>query len=79
MTAFAITLIRIIAAISVGAYSARMMTDDEYERRALELQDRIATMTDQELVAEYQKTDGTAGDPYVDALAAALEERDVDL
>lgn len=57
----------------------RSMTDDEYERRALELQDQIAAMTDKELVRAYNQTDGNPGDPYVEALLAVIQERNLDL
>ncbi len=55
------------------------MTDEEYERQALELQDRIAAMSDKELADAYNATDGTPGDPYVEALVSALQERNVDI
>ena len=34
------------------------MTLEEYEDQALELEDRLAPMTDEEVVKEYKKTDG---------------------
>ncbi|UZK69607.1 hypothetical protein OKW76_00510 [Sphingomonas sp. S1-29] len=53
-----------------------------------DVQDRIAAMTDKQLVEEYLKTDGIGGDPiedqdsdalqWVEALARELERRNVD-
>lgn len=57
-----------------------MMTDDEdYERRILEMQDRIATMSDAEVKQAYEATDGEPGDAWVDALANAPQERNIDV
>lgn len=55
------------------------MTPDEYEHQALELGERIAAMTDEELVAAFQKTEGIPGDPYSDALLAEIQQRNLDL
>lgn len=54
------------------------MTLEEYEQQALELGDRIASMDDEELVKEYQKTTGEPGDPWVDRLVNEMAERGVD-
>lgn len=56
----------------------RIMTDDEFEQQAIELQERIALMDDRQLLAAYQATDGDPNDPYADALAMALKDRDID-
>ena len=55
------------------------MTLEEYEQQALELEDRIASMSDKEVVAEYQKTTGEPGDPWVDRLVNEMQERGIDL
>ena len=55
------------------------MEEDEYERRVLEMQDRIATMSDDELLAAWNAQDGEPGDAWADALAEACRERDIDL
>ena len=55
------------------------MTEDENEHQALELGEQIAAMTDKELVAAFQKTEGIPGDPYADALLAEIQERNLDL
>lgn len=55
------------------------MTLEEYENQALELEDRLASMTDDEVVTEYQKTTGEPGDPWVDRLVNEIQERDIDL
>ncbi|WP_203311566.1 hypothetical protein [Sphingomonas beigongshangi] len=54
------------------------MTDDEFERQAIELHKRIALMDDKQLLAAYQATDGDPDDPYTDALALALRDRNID-
>jgi hypothetical protein len=56
----------------------RIMDEDEYERTVLEMQDRIAMMSDLELRAAYDASDAGAGDPWQDALAQALKDRDID-
>jgi hypothetical protein len=53
------------------------MTDDEYDRRALDLQERIAMMSDDELRATYLASD--EDDPWQSALAAECEARGIDL
>jgi hypothetical protein len=55
-----------------------MTQDDPHEQQALEAQDRIATMSDKELKAAYEATDGTPGDPWTDFLAQAMNERGID-
>jgi hypothetical protein len=37
-----------------------------------------ATLTDKQLVAAFQQTDGEPGNPEADALAAELERRELD-
>lgn len=54
------------------------MDEHAYEQRALNLQDRIATMTDKDVRQAYEATDGIPGDPWVDALAATMKERSID-
>ena len=56
-----------------------MTQPDDSERTALEYQDRIAAMSDDEVRREFLKTDGEPGDPWADALAAALNERNIDV
>ena len=55
------------------------MTPEEYENQALELEDRLASMTDEEVIKEYQKSTGEPGDPWVDRLINEMQERDLDL
>ena len=57
------------------------MTDDdgEYERRALNIEDRIATMTDDELRAAYLALDSEPDDVWEQALARVLYERGIDI
>ena len=55
------------------------MTQDDYEHQALELGEQIDAMSDKELVKAYQETDGTPGDPYVDALLSFIQARNLDL
>ena len=47
------------------------------EQQALECQDRIETMTDDEIRRAYLATDGVPGEQWVDLLAAALEARGI--
>lgn len=54
------------------------MDDHAHEQSALEFQDLIAAMSDKVLLASYLATDGIPGDPWVDALAAAMKERGID-
>lgn len=55
------------------------MDEDEYERRILEMQDRIATMSDDDLLAAWNAQEGEPGDPWADALANAMQERNIDV
>lgn len=52
------------------------MTLEEYEQQALDLEDRLAAMTDEEVVKKDQKTTGEPGDPWVDRLVNEIQERD---
>lgn len=54
------------------------MNDHENEKTALEYQDRIAAMSDEELRATYLSSTAEAGDPWQNALASALQERGID-
>lgn len=54
------------------------MDEHEYERTVLEMQDRILTMTDDEITAAYEASDAEAGDPWQDALAQAMKDRSLD-
>lgn len=54
------------------------MQDHEREATALEMQDRIAPMSDVEVLAAYEASDAEAGDPWQDALAVAMLERGID-
>lgn len=51
---------------------------DDHEATALEMQDRIAMLTDKEVRAAYLASDAEAGDPWQDALAQAMSEREID-
>jgi hypothetical protein len=51
------------------------MQDHEHEASVQELQDRIAQMSDKVLRASYQASRAEVGDPWRDALAAAIQER----
>lgn len=55
------------------------MDDDDYERRALDIQDRIAAMSDVDLKAAYMASETAAGEPVQDALLAELEARGIEL
>ena len=51
------------------------MQDPEHKATALELQDRIAQMSDKVLPASYRASGAEVGDPWRDALAAAMQQR----
>jgi len=51
------------------------MQDHEHEASARELRDRIAQMSDKVLRASYRASRAEVGDPWRDALAAAMQER----
>ena len=55
-----------------------MTEDHEYEQRILEIQDRVLTMTDEEIRAAYIVSDGEPGDPWADALLQAMQDRQID-
>ncbi len=57
------------------------MTDDEHDREAtaLSFAERLATMTDADVRTAYLATDGAAGDPWADALAAEAQARNIDI
>ena len=52
---------------------------DEFEAQALDIQDRLATMTDEELRAAYLACEGECGEPLLEALVAELEARNIDI
>jgi hypothetical protein len=54
------------------------MQDHDHEASALEMQDLIAMMSDKVLRASYLANTAEAGDPWQDALAAAMRERNLD-
>jgi hypothetical protein len=54
------------------------MSDHDHEKTALEFQDLIAAMSDKFLRASYLASTAEAGDPWQDALAAAMKERGID-
>lgn len=56
-----------------------MMDEHEYEKRALDLADRIPAMSDTDLVAVYQAYDAEADDPFATALADEIERRSLDI
>lgn len=51
------------------------MQDHEHEATARELQDRIAQMSDKVLRASYRASAADVGDPWRNALAAAMQQR----
>lgn len=52
---------------------------DEFEAQALDVQDRIATMTDDQVRRAYLECDADCGDPYLEALVDALIDRNIDI
>lgn len=53
--------------------------DHEAEAPAFEYHDRIAAMSDAALRTAYLASDGCPGDPWIDALAQACQERGIDI
>ena len=53
--------------------------DDDFEATALDYQDRLAGMTDGEILQAYEATDGDPDSPWQTGLAQALEERGIDV
>ena len=51
------------------------MEDREHKASARELQDRIAQMSDRDLRASYRASGAEVGDPWRDALVAAMQQR----
>lgn len=43
------------------------------------MMDDLQALSDRDLIARYQRTDGEPGDPEADALAAEIERRGLDL
>lgn len=56
-----------------------MDTPDEYEATALDIAERIAAMTDDEVRRAYLNCDQECGDPFVEALVAELQARNIDI
>lgn len=56
-----------------------MATDHDNEATALEYRDRIAAMSDKALRTAYLASDGVPGVPWVDAMAQACREREIDI
>jgi hypothetical protein len=54
------------------------MDEHAHEQSALELQDRIATMSDKAVRTAYLASDGIPGNPWTHALAQAMKEREID-
>lgn len=52
---------------------------DEFEAKALDHAERIATMTDDAVRRAYLNTDGEEGDPWTEALIAELQTRGIDV
>lgn len=52
---------------------------DEYEASALDIAERIATMTDDEVRRAYLACDQDCGDPYLEALVVELQARNIDV
>lgn len=55
------------------------MDEHEYDQRIFKIEDRILTMTDDEIRAAYLASDGEPGDPWVDALTSALDAPGIDI
>lgn len=55
-----------------------MANEHDHEKTALEYQDRIAAMSDKGVRTAYLASDGIPGNPWTDALAAAMKEREID-
>ena len=51
----------------------------ENEATALDFRERIATTSDEAVRHTFQATDGVPGVPWTDALAAAMQERSIEL
>jgi hypothetical protein len=60
------------------AHDRAMTDDEEYERHALDYQDRLAAMTDDDLRRAYLASDAEADDPWQTAMAVELQARGVD-
>jgi hypothetical protein len=56
-----------------------MTQDQEFENRALDMQDRLAMMTDREVRDAYLASAAEADDPWQRALGAECEARGIDL
>jgi hypothetical protein len=56
-----------------------MDTPDEYEATALDNIERIAAMTNDEVRRAYLERDQDCGTPYVEALVAELQSRNIDV
>lgn len=56
-----------------------METPDEYEATALDIGERIAAMTNEEVRRAYLECDAECGDSYVEALIAELQARKIDV
>lgn len=60
-------VVNIAIACRAGTTASQLEEQDvdehEYERTALEMQDRILTMSDDEILAAYEASEAEAGDP----------------
>jgi hypothetical protein len=54
------------------------MNDHVYEAAALDIQDRIAAMSDAGVRTAFLASNGCPGVPWVDALAQAMKDRNID-
>lgn len=52
---------------------------DEFEAQALDLQEGISAMADEEPRRAYLECEGECGNPMLEALVLADEERNIDL
>lgn len=52
---------------------------DAYEATALDTIERIAAMTDDEVRRAYLECDQDCGEPFVEALVAELQARNIDV
>ncbi|MEG3162908.1 hypothetical protein U1763_20675 [Sphingomonas sp. LB2R24] len=64
---------------NIGSSQKGKQVTHENEATALDFRERIATMSDEAVRHTYQATDGIPGIPWTDALAAAMQERSIEL
>lgn len=64
-----------------GVFSATDTGEDYWQHQTRQSRDHIVRyrLTDQALLAAFQRTDGEPGDPVSDALLAEIERRNLDI